>query len=145
MFDKFTEFLAEIADNGAVMANRLKDKSTFRRIVYSAYLISRADGDIDAEEKNALAKFIAKDFSHFKINDILNIIKQCDDKMDFDETFGYQEIMDEIAKASGDDAEQIVRLACFVGASDGNFDDEEKIVARDIAKRLAIDPARYGL
>lgn len=145
MLNKFTEFLAEIADQGAVMANRLKDKTTFRRIVYAAYLMGRADGSIDAEEKTALAKFIAKDFSHFKIQDIVNIIKQCDEKMEFDEILGEQEIMDEIARADKEAGEQILRLVCYIGSSDGNFDEDEKALARKIATLVQVEPTRYGL
>jgi len=59
MFNKFAEFINELSKEGENLFSRVKDKSLFRRVVYSSFLIASADGDFDSSEKSALAKIIA--------------------------------------------------------------------------------------
>jgi len=145
MLNAFSKFLESVSNEGAELFARVKDKALFRRVVSASFLIARADGDFDSDEKSALAKIISKELLQFKIDDILSILGDCESKVAFDETLGVMEIMDDIASASGDDASLIMRISCFIGASDGDFDADEKKVASDMAKRMNVDPARYGL
>ena len=141
----FSKFIEDIAKDAETFFGRVKDKSTFRRLVSACYLIARADGDFDSDEKSGLAKLVQKHLPHFSIGDILKVLGECEEKIAFDVTMGFQEIMDDIAKASGDDAELIVRACCFIGAADGDFDADEKKVAKAIAVATDLDPSRYGL
>ena len=145
MLSEFKKLLESVADEGEKLFSRVKDKALFRRVVSASFLIAMADGDFDSDEKSALAKIIVKELSQFKIDDILSILSDCEEKVAFDKTLGAMEILDDIANASGEDAELIMRIACFIGAADGDFDADEKRVAVDMAKRMGIDPSRYGL
>lgn len=145
MLDSFKKFIDDIAGEGEKLFSRVKDKSLFRRVVSASYLIARADGDFDSDEKSALASIVSKKLPQFSIGDILKVLGDCEEKVSFDTTMGVMEIMDDIGGASGEDAAMIMRISCFIGASDGDFDDDEKKVAGDMAKRMGIDPAGYGL
>lgn len=145
MFNSFKKFLEDAADQAETMFARITDKNTFKRVVYAAFLIARADGNFDSDEKSALAKIIAKDFPQFKLTDILEVLTEATAKIDFDVTMGTMEIMDEIAKASGSDAELIVRTACFIGAADGDFDADERNVAKQLCIRMGLTASTYGL
>ncbi len=145
MFGSLKKMIDEAREEGEKLFSRVKDKTLFRQVVSASFLIAMADGDFDSDEKSALAKIIAKELSQFKIDDILKALSECEDKVAFDTTMGTMEILDDIARASGDDAELIMRISCYIGAADGDFDNDEKRVASDIAKRMGVDPARYGL
>lgn len=145
MFSNFKNMISDFADQSATMFARVTNKKTFDRVVFASFLIARADGNFDASEKTGLAKVINKDFPQFKLTDIIDTLGVADAKIAFDETLGELELIDEIKKASGEDAELIVRTACFIGAADGDFDDDEKAVASKIASALGLSPAAYGL
>lgn len=145
MFSSFTDFLTDAKSKGQTVLSKVKDKNAFRRLVLGCYLIARADGDFDAAEKSALCKLIKKDLPSFSIDAILAVIDSAEEKIAFDETMGSQEIMAEVGKASGDEAGAIIRAACYIGASDGDFDEGEKNVARLMCSALGISPSQYGL
>lgn len=145
MFAQFTDYLKDVRDKGQTAFSRIKDKNGFNRLVWACFLIGRADGTFDADEKNATAKLIAKQLPHYSIDDILAAIETAEAKIEFDVTFGTQEIMDEVGKAKGESAENIIRAACFIGAADGDFDDDEKEITRQLCSRMDINPSNYGL
>jgi len=145
MLDSFKKFMEGIADEGAELFSRVKDKALFRKVVSASFLIAMADGDFDSDEKSALARIISKELPQFKIDDILSILGDCESKVAFDQTMGVMEIMDDIGTATGEDANLIMRISCFIGAADGDFDADERKVASDMAKRMDVDASRYGL
>lgn len=132
---------------GERMLNRAIDQSTFKRIVYAAYLIASADGDFDADEKAALVRLINKDFPDFNTQDVINIIQECDSKVEFDITLGTQEMLDEIAKSNdtAEDARKIMNVCAFIGKADGEYDRTEQVMARRICKSLKLDTVTYDI
>lgn len=145
MLDMLKKMISDVAEEGEKLFSRVKDKALFRRVVSASFLIARADGDFDSDEKSALATIVSKKLTQFGIADILKILGECEEMVAFDESMGVMEIMDDICAASGEDAEMIIRISCFIGASDGDFDNDEKKVASDMAKRMGVEPSRYGL
>lgn len=147
MLDRIKQLAADMANAGERLFNRVVDQDLFKRVVYAAYLIASADGDFDADEKTALVKLIKKDLPDFTTDDIIVLIRICDSKIGFDLTLGTQEILDEISKASSntDDAKQIMAVCAFIGASDGTYDKDEKLMARSICYALKLSPAHYGV
>lgn len=145
MFSKLKKMGEKLINEGEKAISRAIDKSAFKRIVYAGYLIASADGDFDANEKSALAKIVNKELPQFEINDIIYLITECDNKIMFDKRLGTAELLDFIGGADDQDAQLIMRICCFIGEADGKFDQDEKLVARDIAVRLNISPSRYGL
>lgn len=145
MFDSMKKFAKGVISEGEKAISRAVDKNTFKRVVFAGYLIAQADGDFDSDEKSAMAKIVNKELPQFDIKDILELIKECDEKVNFDKRLGTSEILDFIGGASGEDCELIMRICCFIGEADGTFDSDEKLIARDIAVRLEVSPSRYGL
>lgn len=143
--DMFKKMLEDVTSQAETMFARITDKRAFKRIVYASYLIARADGNFDADEKKALGAIISKDFPQFKLVDILDVLTEANSRLDFDVTMGTGELMQEISKASGDEAASIVRTACYIGASDGDFDANEKAVAKQICIKTGLNPTEYGL
>ena len=144
-FGSLKAMLDDARAKGDTLFGRIKDRATFRRTVYACYLIGRADGNFDASERQAIGALIQQKLPQFKLEDIMKEIEGADAKLAFDETMGTQELMAEIGKATGDAAELIVQAACYIGAADGEFDDAEKAIARQIAERMNLAPGNYGL
>lgn len=145
MFNKLKNMASDLFDAGESIITRAMDKSTFTRVVYASYLIADADGNFDANERAALAKFINKEMPQFDITDVIKTISECEKKVAFDKDLGTMELLDEISKADGDDAKLIMRVCCFIGKADGSFDQDEKLMARSIATKLKLPLSDYGL
>ena len=144
-FGSLKSMLDDARAKGDTLFGRIKDRATFRRTVYACYLIGRADGNFDAAERQAIGALIQQKLPQFKLADIMKEIEAADAKLGFDVTMGTQELMAEIGKATGDSAELVIQAACFIGAADGEFDDAEKTIARQMAERMGLSPANYGL
>ena len=144
-FGSLKSMLDDARAKGDTLFGRIKDRATFRRTVYACYLIGRADGNFEAAERQAIGALIQQKLPQFKLADIMKEIEAADAKLGFDATMGTQELMAEIGKATGDSAELVIQAACFIGAADGEFDDAEKLVARQMAERMGLNPGNYGL
>lgn len=145
MFNKFKDLLKSVSEESERLFSRVVDKTLFRQVVSAAFLIARADGDFDSDEKKALAKVISEKMPQFSIQDILKALEECEKKVEFSEDMGVMEIMDDICSASKENAEMIMRISCFIGAADGDFDADEKKVAKSMACGMGINPQKYGL
>ncbi|MBF0101788.1 MAG: tellurite resistance TerB family protein [Desulfobacterales bacterium] len=44
-----------------------------------------------------------------------------------------------------EEAKLMVRVCCAIGAADGNFDDTEKQIVRDICAELGLNPKDFNL
>jgi len=125
---------------------RITGRETFNRVCQAAFLIARADGSFDPSEKAMLQKVIASKLPHFKAADILKAIDDAAAELEFTVEGGVQMLLANIGKARGtDDAALIMLVALAIGAADGNFDDDEKKVAGQIADTLGVDRGKYGL
>lgn len=146
MLSSLKQMANELMQKGTVLFNRTLDQTLFNRVVMAAYLIASADGDFDADERKALVKLINKDLPDFNINDISKVIANCEEKVTFDKTLGIQQIINEIALSApkSADSRQIMAVCAFIGAADGTYDKDEKLMARSIAYALKLNPAEFG-
>ena len=145
LLDKLKAGLDQVLGEGQEFFAKVTSKGQFERIVQTCYLIGMADGSFDAEEKSALAKFIHKKMPQFSLSDVIDCIKKTDEIVSFDSDMGQLEIIGNVTKARGEDAEAIVRTAILIGKSDGDFDDDEKALVIQLAKGMEVDPSKYGI
>ena len=145
MLNKLKSMASDLLADGEKALSRVTDKNAFKRSIYAGYLIAQADGDFDADERKALGAFIKEKMPQFEISDIISVIDECEKKVSFDSIMGKTELLDFIGKASMDEGEAILRLACYIGKADGDFDADERLVARDISIRLGISPSKYNI
>ena len=145
MLSRFKQMILDIAEQGENLFNKVKDRALFKRVVQASFLIAIADGDFDSDEKKALAGVIKQKLPQFEISDILEVLDDCQSLTDFSLDMGTAELMDNISKARNEDSEMIVRIACYIGAADGDFDPDERAVAKDMCTRMGLVPSLYGL
>lgn len=147
MLGKLRNLADRAFKKGESIFNRAVDVPTFKRTVYVAFLIASADDDFDADEKVNLIKLVQRNLPDFNSTDIIEAIRTCETKIEFDKVFGTQEILDEISKASSEpeQAKYLMNICEFIGKADGDYDEDEKAMAVQIAYALKLDPKHYGL
>ena len=87
------------------------------------------------------------ELKHFETAEVIAFFDKVTASFDFDLAIGKAEALKTIGKLRGkeDQARLMIRVACAIGASDGNFDASEKAVIREICRDLGLDPADFDL
>lgn len=145
MLSRLLKGTAGLINKGEKLLKRTMNQKAFKYVVFTAYLIASADGDFDNQEKEALVKLIKRDYPDFETKDIIAYIDECDDKIKFNAAMGTQEIVDFLATADSEDSRMIMRVCEYIGAADGTYDKDEKLMARTIAYALNLKPTEFGL
>jgi tellurite resistance protein TerB len=112
-------------------------------------LVSMADGSVSAEEKQKMIKFIETNdaLSVFTTSDVIKAFQDFVGQLEFDKDIGEAKAYQALGKMKSnvEAARLLVRMVIAVAASDGNFDSNEKAVARKICKELNVDPSEFEL
>jgi len=112
-------------------------------------LVAAADGTISSEEKQKMAGFIrnSDELKHFAMPDVIVYFEKVVGNFDFDAAIGKAEALKLIGRLRGnpEQARVMVRVACAIGASDGNFDQKERAVVREICVELGLNPSDFDL
>jgi tellurite resistance protein TerB len=112
-------------------------------------MIAAADGEVSAAEKTKMIGFISNS-PELKVFNLTEVIKAFNDavaKFEFDQQIGQAEALKVISKVKGNDGASrlLVRVACAIGTSDGDFDEKEKAACRQICIELGLSPADFEL
>ncbi|GAB6992088.1 tellurite resistance TerB family protein [Paenibacillus pini] len=128
---------------------RHKNKDLMDAIVAGCAIVAVADGTIDAAEKQKMAAYMGRSeaLNVFNMSEVIERFNHYAGNMEFDVMVGKQESLRVIGKfrSKPDVARIIVGVCCAVGAADGDFDDQEKAVVRDICNCLSLSPGEFGL
>lgn len=133
----------------AAEASKFKNRSFMEAVVNGCALVAAADGNIDSSEKQKMAGFIgrAEELKHFDMSQVIEVFQKTASDFEFDHAIGKASALKTIGKIKGNEeqAKLLVRVICAIGAADGDFDDQEKAMVREIAKELGLDPADFDL
>jgi tellurite resistance protein TerB len=112
-------------------------------------MVSVADGTISKDEKTKMLAFVSKSelLKAFDTGTIVTRFAYFTDMFEFDFNTGRLECMKAIVKIKSnvEEAKLVVTVCCAIGASDGDFDEKEKMVVRDICTELGINPSDLQL
>lgn len=128
---------------------KFKNKDFLNAAMAGSALIAMADGKISSEEKQKMLKFIEhnESLSVFSTQDVIaafqNFVGQIEFDLDIGSAAAYQAIAK--LKSNNEAARLVLRMIISIGASDGNFDVDEKKIAVNIAKELGLNPAEFDL
>lgn len=129
--------------------SKFKNRTFMEATVAACAMVAAADGTISAEEKQKMAGFIrnSDELKHFSMTDVIAFFEKVVGNFDFDADIGKAEALKVIGRLRGNEeqARVMVRVACAIGASDGDFDPNERSVVRDICKELGLDPSDFDL
>ncbi len=148
--------LHNIKHKVSIMAAELKsDVLKFRNSDFlnaamaGAALISLADGSISATEKQKMIAFIESHeaLSVFSTPEVITSFQNFVTQIEFDKDIGQAKAYATLAKlkTNAEAARLVMRMIISIAASDGNFDNDEKIMAVKIAKELNLDPVEFDL
>ncbi|QIK38727.1 tellurite resistance TerB family protein [Caldichromatium japonicum] len=148
----FQDFLNNLKQKATDLKNevlKFKSKDFLNAAVSGSVLISIADGQVSADEKQKMMRFIEhyEALSVFSSKEIIDAFQNLMTQIEFDKDLGEAKAYEMIRKIKGNDeaARLIMRLAIAIGGADGHFDDSEKRVARRIAMELNLNPADFEL
>jgi tellurite resistance protein TerB len=135
-FDDAFDAIKDGIDKAVVEGKKFMNKGFLKATVAACVRVAAADGNIDSDEKRKTLEFIGRNehLKVFKSKDVVKIFNECTEHLDFDATIGIGELNKMIAPLKGKpEAALLVQVCCAVGEADGNFDDDEKRVVREIA------------
>ena len=129
--------------------SKLRNRSFMEATVSACALVASADGSIDPEEKAKMSGFVSRseELKHFSAEQVRTVFTKAADNLEFDFSLGKAEILRTVAKIGSDPAAArlLVRVTCAIGASDGDFDDDEKAIVREICAELKLSPQEFDL
>jgi len=129
--------------------SKFRNRTFMEATVASCALVAAADGTISAQEKQKMAGFMrnSDELKHFDMPDVISFFEKVVGNFDFDAAIGKAEALKVIGRLRGNEeqARVMVRVACAIGASDGDFDEAEKSVVRTICKELGLNQTDFDL
>lgn len=112
-------------------------------------MLAVADGEVSAAEKLKMTGFVnnSPELKVFNLSDVIKSFNDAVGKFEFDIQIGQAEALKVISKIKGDDGASrlLIRVLCAIGASDGEFDEQEKAACRLICHELGLNPADFEL
>lgn len=149
MFAWLKENAAIARDKLTSEVSKFKNQKFMDAVTAACALVTSADGEISSAEKTKMAGFISNspELKVFNMADVIKSFNGHCEKFEFDYQIGQAEALKTIGKIKNDAGagRLLVRVACAIGASDGNFDDKEKAACRQICLELGLSPADFEL
>jgi tellurite resistance protein TerB len=128
---------------------KFKNQKFLDAMTANCALISAASGGISSEEKQKMTGFIqnSPELKVFDMGDVIKAFNAHCEKFEFDFQLGQAEALKVIGKIKNDAgaARLLVRVGCAIGASDGDFDAQEKAACRLVCLELGLNPADFEL
>lgn len=148
-FDTLKQKASEVRSQLAQEVSKFRNREFMEACVAGCALVAAADGNIGAEEKQKMMKFIqqSEELKVFETQDVISVFNKITDNFAFDNEIGKAEAFKLIGKlrSKTDAARLMVRVCSAIGSADGNFDDKEKQIIRDICSDLGLPSSDFGL
>lgn len=148
-FQNFLDGLKQKADELKTEVLKFKNRDFLNAAMAGTALISMADGSISSEEKKKMLRFIESHdaLSVFSTKEVIESFQNFVSQFEFDKDIGEAKAYEALRQLKNNDAASrlVMRLIISVAASDGNFDADEKHIARKIATELELNAADFEL
>lgn len=149
-------FLNKLKDGALEMQSQLvsqvkqyKNKNFADATMAVCALVAAADGTIDAEERRKTANFISSNdtLAVFEVSQLQQTFNSFCDKLNKDFDFGKIDLLQVISKLkkAESQARAAIQVGIIIGNADGDFDDDEKNIVREICRSLGIDQSEFDL
>lgn len=151
MFD-FKSVVQSIKDGSAELkksALQYKNKGFLNIAVGGSVFVAYADGTISSEEKKKMMVQIQHHdaLSVFDTADILAAFREWDELFSFDVDVAKTKLFKELCSLRSDVSKSrtLVRIFISIGASDGEFDNDEKSAVREMCIEMGTEPSEFQL
>ncbi|GGF65578.1 tellurite resistance TerB [Paenibacillus albidus] len=128
---------------------KFKNKDFMNAVVAGCALVAAADGKIEEAEKNKMAGYmnLSNELKVFDMRDVIAQFNTYVANFDFSPEIGKQEALKAISKFNNkpEVGRLIIAVCSAIGAADGDFDENEKAVVRNICSVLGLNPSEFSL
>ncbi len=143
------DWLKNKSTNLTEEVKRFKNKNFMDAVVAGCAMVAFADGVIKPEEKAKMAGFIQRNeaLNTFDMSKVIEGFEKYVKGFEFDILIGKGEALKAIGKIkkSSEEAKLLVRVCCAIGAADGDFDQDEQNVVKEICRELGLEPSEFGI
>lgn len=127
---------------------KIENRDLMEAIVAGSILIAAADGDISESEMVTLEKLISSNdaLTHFGA-EISKTMGKFEAMMDAGPRLGKMKVLKEIAdiKNNPEEAEEVFLTMVTIAESDGEIDDKEMAILKEVGMKLGVRLSDYGL
>ncbi|WP_239617511.1 tellurite resistance TerB family protein [Cohnella mopanensis] len=145
----FSQRLSSMRQGLKDQVTKFKNKDFMDAVVAGCAIVAAADGKIDASEKQKMVGYINhnEELKVFEMAKVIERFNYFTNQFDFDHLIGKAEAMKPILKFKDkpDVARVVVSVCCAIGAADGDFDELEKNVVREICRAVNLPAGDFGL
>lgn len=145
----FSQRLASMRQGLKDQVTKFKNKDFMDAVVAGCAIVAAADGKIDGAEKQKMVGYINhnEELKVFEMAKVIERFNHFTNNFDFDHMIGKAEAMKSITKFKDkpEIARVVVSVCCAIGAADGDFDEKEKNVVREICRELKLPAGDFGL
>lgn len=149
MSSPFKSWLNNTKQGLTDQVKKFKNKDLMDAITAGCAMVAGADGKIDPAEKQKMAGYMSRsdELKVFEMSDVIARFNHHASNIEFDAMIGKQEALKIISKFSSknDVGRVIVSVCCAIGAADGDFDQQEKDVVRDICNALGLNASEFSV
>jgi len=148
-FDSLKQKTSEVRSSLTTEVGKFRNREFMEATVSGCALVAAADGSIDSSEKQKMMKYIeqSEELKVFDTSDVIAVFSKVTDKFEFDQEIGKAEAMKSVGKLRDkpDAARLMIRVCCAIGSADGDFDDNEKKMVRDMCQDLNLPADEFGV
>lgn len=148
-FDTLKIKIGELSAGLGTELSKYKNKDVLQGMMAGCAYVAAADGEISPTEKQKMQGLV-RNSAITKVYDAdtaIKIFNEFAGKFAFEFEAGKSEALLAIGKLKGDPAvaRMIIRGCIIIGGADGDFDDQEKAVVREICRELGQSPSDFDL
>ncbi|GGJ39332.1 tellurite resistance TerB family protein [Deinococcus roseus] len=147
-FNKLKGAAQSIAGDLQKSAKQFMNREFAEASMAACALMAAADGKIDSTERSKTAQFIMSNsvLQSFDVATLKQKFEFYCGKLEQDFDFGKIEAIQAVGKLKNkpEAARAAVQVALVIANADGNFDEKERQVLREICNAVAISPSEFG-
>ncbi len=148
-FEQLKDAVKNGADDLAASVSKFKNKKFMEAVVSVCAIVSIADGEVSANEKQKMVGFFkqSKELEAFDVKDVISFFNNLLESFEFDHEIGKGEAMKYIVrlKENPEAAQLAIRVGLAVAKSDNDFGPEEQKAVREICAALGLNAVDYQL
>lgn len=146
---KLKESAMELQSQLVTQVKQYKNQNFADATMAVCALVAAADGTIDSTERKKTAAFISSNdtLAVFDVSQLQQTFNTYCDKLVRDFDFGKVDLLQVVSKLkkTPPQARAAVQVAVIIAGADGDFDNDEKNIIREICRSLDIDPKDFDL
>ncbi len=146
---KLKESAMELQSQLVTQVKQYKNQNFADATMAVCALVAAADGTIDSTERKKTAAFISSNdtLAVFDVSQLQQTFNTYCDKLVRDFDFGKVDLLQVVSKLkkTPPQARAAVQVAVIIAGADGDFDNDEKNIIREICRSLELDPKEFDL